>query len=364
MRTVLAGGVDVDWSPGSQVERQITPSKTTLEGGQKAYTSYVTGPLIYDYDVTYFAVSPYLSAEVSPLPRLRLSAGLRWDVSSFDYHDRLDTPETPRYRRPADTTLRYDRLTPKIGATYDVSERLAVFAAYRGAFRAPSQGQLFRQGSTADTVGLKPVKAANVELGLRAEPLRSLSLELSAYRLEKRDDILTYRDPVNGATQAVNAGRTLHQGIEAGLTAPLGASFSFMAAFSLAKHTYEEWEVDPARGIDYGGKEMESAPRRIGRAELAWEPSFLPRARAAVEWVHLGTYFMDAANTHRYEGHDLLNLRVSAPLPGQLVAFARVSNLLDARYAESSSYTIARGEELAPGTARSFFVGLSWDLRP
>lgn len=364
MRTVLAAGVDVDYSPGSQVENQINPSTTTLPGGQKVFSSYTVGRLIYDYDVNYLAVSPYASAELSPLPRLRLSAGLRWDTSSYDYHDRMTIPESPRYLRPEDTTLRYSRLSPKVGATYDVSAGLAVFASFRSAFRAPSQGQVFRQGSTVDTVGLKPVKAGNFEVGLRAAPARFLSVELSAYRLEKRDDILSYRDPVDGATQAVNAGRTRHEGLEAGLTAGLGKSFSLSAAFSLAKHTYDEWVVDPARGVDYSGNEMETAPRQIGRAEVSYAPSFLPRSSAALEWVHLGPYYMDAANTHRYSGHDLLNLRVSAPVPGGLVAFARITNLLDTRYAENSSYTLQRGEEFAPGAERSFFVGLSWDFRP
>lgn len=364
MRTVLAAGVDVDYSPGSQVENQIAPSTTTLPGGQKVFSSYTVGRRIYDYDVTYFAVSPYASAELSPLPRLRLSAGLRWDTSSYDYHDRMTAPESPRYLRPDDTTLRYSRLSPKLGVTYDVSRRLAVFASFRSAFRAPSQGQVFRQGSTVDTVGLKPVKAGNLEVGLRLAATPSVSFELSAYRLEKRDDILSYRDPVDGATQAVNAGRTRHEGFEAGLTASLGPSFFLSAAFSLAKHTYVDWVVDPGRGVDYSGNEMESAPRRIGRAELSYSPSFFPRSSAALEWVHLGPYEMDAANTHRYPGHDLLNLRVSAPVPGGLVAFARFTNLLDARYAENSSYTLQRGEEFAPGTARSIFVGLSWDLRP
>ena len=364
MRTVLAAGIDVDYSPGSQVENQINPSTTTLPGGQRVYSSYTVGRLIYDYDVTYFAVSPYASAEFSPLPRLRLSAGLRWDTSSYDYRDRMTTPESPRYLRPEDTTLHYARLSPKLGATYDVSPGLAVFASFRSAFRAPSQGQVFRQGSTADTVGLKPVKAGNLEVGLRATPARFFSVELSAYRLEKRDDILSYRDPVDGATQAVNAGRTRHEGLEAGLSAALGPSITLSAAFSLAKHTYEEWVVDPARGVDYSENEMETAPRRIGRAEVSFSPSFLPRSSAALEWVHLGPYYMDAANTHRYSGHDLLNLRVSAPVPGGLVAFARVTNLLDTRYAENSSYTIQRGEEFAPGAARSVFVGVAWDFRP
>ncbi len=128
----------------------------------------------------------------------------------YRYDDRLGTPETPRYRRPADASPGYDHLSPKLGLTFQVSDSLNAFASYRHAFRAPSEGQLFRQGSALDTIELEPVKAENYELGLRVTPLKRAFLEVSVYRLDMHDDILSYRDPVDGSTQAVNAGKTRH----------------------------------------------------------------------------------------------------------------------------------------------------------
>ncbi len=46
-----------------------------------------------------------------------------------------------------------------------------------------------------------------------------------------------------------------------------------------------------------------------------------------------------------------------------LAAFARVLNLTDARYAESTSYTLQRGREFAPGMPRTFYAGLELDWR-
>ena len=94
---------------------------------------------------------PTRRSELSPAPRLRSRAlGLRYDHMGYRYDDRLGTPETPRYRRPADATPGYDHLSPKLGLTFQVSDSLNAFASYRHAFRAPSEGQLFRQGSALE----------------------------------------------------------------------------------------------------------------------------------------------------------------------------------------------------------------------
>jgi outer membrane receptor protein involved in Fe transport len=73
---------------------------------------------------------------------------------------------------------------------------------------------------------------------------------------------------------------------------------------------------------------------------------------------------MDAANTQSYGGHTLLNVRGQFRINDQVQLFARVLNLADRRYAESSSYTLQRGREFAPGMPRTAFVGVSLGWRP
>jgi outer membrane receptor protein involved in Fe transport len=174
------------------------------------------------------------------------------------------------------------------------------------------------------------------------------------------DDILSYRDPVDGSTQAVNAGKTRHDGIELGLNVAPWGWLEVAGAYSYAEHTYVSWVVDPARGVDYSGNEQEVAPNQI--ANLAVSLSHR-RGTLSFELFHVGPYWMDAANTQRYEGHTLLSLRGRVRLAKGVAAFARVLNLTDARYAESSSYTLQRGRELAPGMPRTFYAGLEVDWR-
>ncbi|MCC7415582.1 MAG: TonB-dependent receptor [Acidobacteria bacterium] len=361
-RADAVAGVDFDVSPGGRTERQIAPKTVATANGKRIFASYTAGASIYDYDVTYTGVAPYVQVDFSPANRLRVQAGVRLDRASYAYDDTLTATASPRYLRPADTSRRYTHLSPKLGATYQITGAINAFGSYRHAFRAPSEGQLFRQGSTRNTVDLRPVKAHNYELGVRARISNALSVEASAYRLAKKDDILSYRDPFDGLTHVLNAGETLHRGVELGTTLTPAAWLRASANFTRARHTYEHWVVDPLARIDYGGREMETAPSNMGNLGVSVRPG--ARASVSAEMNYLGGYWMDAANTQRYGGHTLFNLRTQVRIAPRLSLFARLLNLADRRYAESASYTVQRGRELAPGAPRTGFVGVTVDWRP
>jgi outer membrane receptor protein involved in Fe transport len=232
---------------------------------------------------------------------------------------------------------------------------------YSHGFRAPSEGNLFRPAvgasaaaanlATQSALALKPIKADQIEAGLRGT-VSKVAYDLVVYDLRKRDDIVSQRDPVTTFTQTVNAGSTRHRGVELGLGAALASAFRLDVAFSYAKHTYEEWVTNA--GI-FSGKEIESAPRVMSTSRLTWQPR--PGALAQLEWVRLGRYWLDPANTQTYAGHDLLNVRATWPLAKGLSAFGSVYNITDKRYADSAQLS-SNQPVLSPGLPRTFYGGL------
>lgn len=360
LRTRLIVGADIDHSPGSYLEHSIT---TTLGADGKTYEDYALADLIYDYDVSYTGIAPYAHVEASPSERLRLSAGVRYDTATYEYDNPLGPLDSGSHRRPASTDIDYDHLSPKLGATYRFTDTLNGFLSYRHAFRVPSEGQLFRQGSALDTIGLEPVKVDSYEVGVRGQALGRSSYEVSVYRMTKKDDILNYRDPATGATEAMNAGETLHRGIELALSAPLAERVTLDVAYSYAKHTYEEWVVSGT--ADYGDNEMESAPRTVASTRLNWKPVLLDGGHIEAEWERLGEYWMDQANTHKYDGHSVYNLRADYPLSKSLGVYGRLMNVTDRRYATASAYRVAaygnpERFEYAPGLERTLYLGLNY----
>ncbi len=362
----LVGGVDADYSPGSFTAQRITVAPS---GPNNVYSTYTEAEMQYDYDVTYTAVSPYVHVEATPLPRLRVDVGLRGDFSGYDYVTNLAPLETGQFRRPASTTVSYANLSPKVGAVYEFTPRLAWFASLRHGFRAPSQGQLFQQNSAANTVDLDPVRVQSLETGLRGQVGARLAFQVSLYDMRISDDILTFVTASN-TREATNAGETRHKGIELGMTAMLAPSVRLDASYSNASQRYVTWipqAARPASGpnpavpeVNYSGNLVEQAPRDLANVLLTWSPVMLRGGRLAAEWSHTGEYAMDAGNVAMYTGFTLLNLHANAFVTPTVELFTRVTNLGDRRFAELASYDAFQGRQYTPGAPRTIYAGLRY----
>lgn len=365
MKARLIAGVDIDHTPGKRKEDRIQPNSV---GG--IYTSYAILGRVYEYDVAFSGISPYLHGEASPTDRLRLTAGLRYDSMRYRYDNKMaDGTVTINgngadvFGHAPDTTVRYHHWSPKLGATYAITNHLSGFVAYNHAFRVPSESQLFRpSGGTAGTaqtnalsaIQLKPVKVNNFEVGLKGRGDNRLSWELSVFDMKKRDDIVSYQDPT-GAKLTQNAGRTRHRGIEIGAGIDVASAWRIEGSVSHTKHRYEEWIVSST--VDYNGKNMEEAPQRLANLRTQWRPAFLNGGRVEIEAVKIGEYWLDAANTARYDGHNLINLRASAFVSKDVEVFANLNNATDRRYAESASIS-GTTPAYAPGLPRALYVGV------
>ncbi len=356
--TQIIVGADLDYSPGSREEHKINATK---DGS--IFTSYELDELIYDYDVTFTGMSPYVHLQQTLVDDLELTAGLRYDVMSYDYDNKLGVDQTdPKHRRPADTKKTFHHTSPKVGLTYAINDHTSTFLSYRHAFRVPSESQLFRQGKAVNTVDLEPVKVDSYETGIRGQMVESVGYELSVYYMTKKDDILSFRGP-GGETETVNAGETEHKGVEVALNWAINNELTLHSAYAYSEHYYDEWQ--PNATTDYSGNEMESAPRIVTTNWVDYRPHFLNGGNMELEWTKLGSYWMDAANTHRYKGHDLYNYRINVPVNAALSLHGKLVNITDERYATAASYKApAFGRpgvlEFAPGLPRTLYVGVDY----
>jgi len=350
-------GADLDRSPGSREEDRIA---VTRDG--PFITAWERGERIYDYEATFLGLSPYAQLSLNPVEALHVTAGMRFDRVGFDYSSSLPALAEGPHRRPTDTRVRYSNLGPSVGAALALRPEVNLFSSFRESFRSPSEGQLFRQGAAESTVTLKPVRSRSIEGGIRGELGGRLGYELSVFRLDVRDDILSFIRPEDGLRESLNAGRTRHRGVEAGISATLPGGVRADATLTRASHRYLEWQPRPDQ--DFAGNRMEQAPRDLASARLRTPLPGLSSGHLEVEWVQMGEFWMDPGNENRYEGHTLWNLRAEAPLAAGISLQARVLNLADQAYAERASFNPFRGEELSPGKPRAVFVGLRYRWAP
>lgn len=378
LRSRLIVGLDYDYSPGSRQEDSLalSRSKNALGGTDYQINKSSAPAEIYDYKVTFQSISPYLHGELSPTEALRLTAGLRYDQMQYDYDNRFNGgvaaaskgaagpfPAGGWYGHVASTKVSYQHLSPKLGATYEFNPQLSAYLSYSNAFRSPSESQVFRgsrensaakaQAAAEALLDLKPILVDNYEMGLRGAS-GLFDYQLALYRMIKKDDILSVQDPITNQRRAENAGKTLHRGIELALGVQLAEDWRFDSSLSYAKHSYEHWRSSAT--ADYSGNEMEAAPRLMTNNRLNYRPEWLNGGRLELEWVKLGRYWLDAANTQRYAGHDLFNLRGNYLISEQFELFSSISNLLDERYAETAS--LSSGEpSYNVGLPRSYNLG-------
>jgi iron complex outermembrane receptor protein len=366
LKTKLIAGVDVDYSPGSFLARQAILTKQGT-GGSAVYQSYQDGATQYDYDVTYRSASPYLQAEISPLASLHIDAGVRYDAAGYVYDTHLAPVDTGAHRVPASTTRDYARLSPKVGASWELSKAVALYGSYRTGFRAPSQGQLFTQNSALNTVDLKPVKVASWEGGVRGQVGRKLVYQVAAYDMTLKDDIITFVTPTS-ARVATNAGETRHRGLETSVGAAVLPSLRLDVAHSVSSQKYVAWVPQAARPaangkpavaeVRYDGRDIEGAPRDLSNVLVTWTPRPLKGGRLAAEWTHTGRYATDPQNAHAYAGYDVLNLHANYVVRPKLELFGRVVNATNANYAEVVTFDAANGQQFTPGTPRTIYAGV------
>ena len=362
-------GLDVDYSPSEYTEEAITHTQVG-----DIYTGFRgLGNKNYDFEAEQTSISPYTHLEYQITDRLLASAGLRYDNFSIDYNDKLSAsdptaifiPQLGRpvtHLRPEDQSVSFEALSPKLGLVYQTNDKHVVYLNYREAFSIPSVGTLYRPGTTQNTDELEPIKAKSYELGTRGELANWLYYELTVYRMEIEDDIVSI---VDGFERNIyNAGETSHEGIEVALNGSISEEWMYAIAFSKTRQEYENFSYTccfPSQNIDVSGNEVGKAPETLGNVTLAYSPMALPNLRIELEWEHIGEYYTDETNTATYEGYDLYNLRANYRVSDSLELYGRAQNLTDELYSTYTSNQVGDPDvSYRPGLPRTFFAGFRY----
>jgi len=362
----LTVGVDLDYSPAHYTEDQITVDKNG-----DIYTSYsMTGTTLYDFTGKQTIVSPYMQYSWQVTNAFQVVSGLRYDYYNINYAtplDSLDIYNFKKYYRPDSQTITHQHLSPKTGFTYIYRPDLNFFGNYGHSFRVPSISRLFRSGSTQNTDSLKPVKADNLELGMRGTS-DDFSYEISTYYMIKSDDIVTYID--DSDSKITNAGKTIHRGVEIEFQKLFGNEIKFSVATSFNQHTYDKFSyvyfsktAFKNVEVDFKGNKVALAPDYTVHIGMDYSPSWLSGFTTSLDLNGIGPYYTDETNTNRYQGHYLLNLRLNYKASDQLNYYARIMNVLDQHYSVYTSNQVG-DEDIAyrPGTPRHYYVGLKLDF--
>jgi len=313
----------------------------------------------YDYVVDGQRVGGYLAKRFDLTPSWSLRAGIHADWIRYDYDNLASVGNLAEdgtacdmggclYNRPADRSDDFFELAPEVTLARAFENGQLWLRLARG-FRAPQATELYRLQRGQDVADLDPEQLDAVELGVRGTG--ALDWELVAFYQRKRNYI--FRD---GEGFNVSDGKSGHRGIEFSLSHALTDTLEAGVRGSYAIHWYR-FERDLGGERIVSGRTIPSAPRRLASADLTWRPVGPFSGQVAVE--HTGEYWLDAANSRRYDGHTLVHLSGEYALGERWRLGLRVRNLLDRRYAERADFAFGNYRYF-PGAGRSAFVTLGW----
>jgi len=361
-RSEIVTGLDIDHTPSSYLEEQVT-----VVSENDIYTDYnETGINSYDYDATQTSVSPYAQFEYRISQRFITNIGVRYDYFEVDYNNNLASAVDSRHLSPESQTLEYDHVSPKAGIVFNMTPFHDAYFNYRHGFRAPSVSQLFRAGSSSGTTELKPIKTDSFEIGFRGLMAKTYEYEIAIYHMEKSDDIVSIVNSDDNR-QSVNAGETIHQGIEIGFSGPITTELTFNSSFSYSNqeygdftYTYFCFSCSPNNQVvNFDGNQVGKAPKTLGNLALSYQPFALQGFALEAELEHVGAYYTDETNTQDYQGHQLVNLRSQYQFSQDLEFYLRIQNLMDKRYSTYTSNQVGSDEiSYRPGSPLSLYAGI------
>lgn len=347
-------GLDLEYADGFLQETQDGPA---TDGSPAANLIRPAGKH-YDYDVRSSVAALYGQVEQPFAGRWKFSGGARFEYVDYDYDNRMIAGNTRDdgtlcgtqsclYSRPADRSDNFSNLTSKLGLAYSINDDHTVYASIARGYRAPDTSELYRLQRQQSIADLGSERLDSVEVGGRGS-FGAVRYSLAVFDMKKDNVIFRDSNAFN-----VSDGRTLHRGVEYEFNWAVLDTLTLAAAGTYAKHTY-----DFNRSVEGGetivsGRDVDTAPRHVNTARVDWQ--FLPAARAELEWVSVGRYWLDASNTHEYEGHDLLNLRVGYELGTNWSTTLRLNNVTDRAYADRADYAFGNYRYF-PGRGRTLFV--------
>jgi iron complex outermembrane receptor protein len=310
------------------------------------------GDLISTEDTLNTLFGVYAQESVRPIEGLLVDVGMRYDRSSFE----IDSNEIQEYSYSAGkyvagagithTEKTYDLFSPRIGASYALTDAVSAFASLAQSDQVPSTSEI------KSNSGLDAATARSVEVGLKGRA-RGWSFDTSLYYTLVDNEIVAVND--NGETVFQNAGEVTKKGFEFAGDYELLEGLRVGATYAYSDYTFDKFsEVVSGSTVDRSGNRMPFVPKhQYGLFASYSHPSGW---HARVETNSWGEYWMDNANTEKYGGYDFVTDLSIGYRDGPHTFALNVDNVFDKRYAVEAKKSAQGRRSYSAGQPRTFLV--------
>ena len=324
-------GIDMEYTNASLKETQDEDFSPNQPAG-----------VHYDYQVSATGGAIYSQLRTQSDSPWEIDGGVRLEYTHYDYNNKTadgapcgPTATACRFYRPSDREDSFTDWSLNAGVSYSLTENHIAYLRLARGFRAPQATELYRLQGGQEMANLNSEKIDNIELGLRGDWMGTTRYDVAVYYMHKDDVIFQDANRYN-----VSGAQTRHYGAELSVDYPINDSWSVGIDANVAHHTYDSNIELLGSSGNIQGNDIDTAPKAFGSARLDWDFSTLAgrSSRAELEWVYMDSYYLEPQNNHQYDGHSLVNLRITSDLTPRWSAGLRLTNLLDEDYAERADF--------------------------
>jgi iron complex outermembrane recepter protein len=209
--------------------------------------------------------------------------------------------------------------------------------------------RLQRQQSVAE---LDSEKMNSYEMGWKTRTPGVLAIDAAIFYMEKDHVILRDSNGFN-----VGNGATSHRGLEYEIT--YTDHLVVRVAGTVARHEYEFSRAIEGGETIVAGNDVDTAPRNLHSVEVSKSFGAGGVWNTALTWRYVGAYFLDAANTAKYPGHKVTDLRLQYQGFGDLRFTLQVDNLFDTAYADRADFAFGNYRYF-PARGRAAFLSVDF----
>ncbi len=275
------------------------------------------------------------------LPEVSLVTGLQYTHSERNLKDKFFA--NAAQDESFDAT--YVQTNPKIGVLYDYKSNVQFYANVSRSYEPPSFGEL--------TGGVRPnivdaQDGTTFEIGSRGNS-ESIDWDFSAYYAKLNNELLQTAVFAAGnnpaaATQTTNADKTIHAGVELGLTARLPWHLEWRQSLLINQFKFDDDNT-------FGNRDLPGLQKSLLRGELMYRNHGF-YVGPTVEFSPQ-RYAVDFAETLYADNYTIFGVKAGQKVNENFSWFLDARNLTDRKYVASTSVIL---DATRPGTNQSLFL--------
>lgn len=311
------------------------------------------GDLASTEDSSAFLYGTYLMETIKLSDKWKFDVSARVDKLNFD----IDGNELKAYNFGTGKYVAGDGLysldnsftlfSTKVGTSYSLTDSTNIYTSVANANQAPTTNEL------GDNEDLEKSQSINYEVGLKTRT-DNYSSDLALFQNYVQDEIIQIKDE-NGKTVYDNAGETNKKGLEFDTSYNLTNNLQIGGAYTYSHFKFDTFNESVRNGmvtnlVSRDGNYLPFIPQNQYSIFTAYHLANGLKTRLTARTY--GSYYMDNANTQKYEGYDLItDLMIGYEKKNHNIQL-NVNNLFDEYYAIEASKNTSGVESYKAATPR------------